>query len=222
MHLKNEIIKALKGIAHSRDLHAVFRDWVEMAAIAFANQIKTEYWQEREDAYLNITGNYKREELDKFCFCLSKLVLLFQEHGFNDWLGELFMEMEISNKDSGQFFTPYTLSQLMASMTISDEISLNKDDKKITLNEPAVGSGGIVLAAAERLHKLDVDYRERLSVTCVDVDLRCVHMAYIQLVLTGVPAVVVHGNTLTLEEHSCWVTPEYFRQSVNEKQKAAA
>ena len=32
-------------------------------------------------------------------------------------------------------------------------------------------------------------------------------MAYIQLSLYGIPAVVIHGNTLTMETWSHWYTP---------------
>ena len=34
-------------------------------------------------------------------------------------------------------------------------------------------------------------------------------MCYLQLALYGIPAVVVHGNSLTLEEWSRWYTPVY-------------
>jgi len=39
--------------------------------------------------------------------------------------------------------------------------------------------------------------------------LKCAHMTYLQLALYGVPAVVIHGNTLTCEEFSRWYTPVY-------------
>jgi hypothetical protein len=39
--------------------------------------------------------------------------------------------------------------------------------------------------------------------------IRAVHMAYIQLSLLHVPAVVVHGNTLSLEEWGYWYTPAH-------------
>ena len=36
-------------------------------------------------------------------------------------------------------------------------------------------------------------------------------MAYIQLALYNIPAVIIHGNTLTVEEWSHWFTPALFR-----------
>jgi hypothetical protein len=54
---------------------------------------------------------------------------------------------------------------------------------------------------------LDVNYQQHLYVTAVDVDVKCVHMAYLQFSLLPIPAIVVHGNSLTLEEFSRWYTP---------------
>lgn len=39
-----------------------------------------------------------------------------------------------------------------------------------------------------------------------DIDIRRVWMAYIQLSLYGIPAMVIHGNTLTMEEWDRWYT----------------
>jgi hypothetical protein len=38
---------------------------------------------------------------------------------------------------------------------------------------------------------------------------RCVHMAYVQLSLLGIPAVVVHGNALSLDVWGVWYTPAH-------------
>lgn len=55
----------------------------------------------------------------------------------------------------------------------------------------------------------ELNYCTQLVITATDIDLKCVHMCYLQLSLYGIPAVVIHGNTLTLEEWSHWFTPIY-------------
>lgn len=55
----------------------------------------------------------------------------------------------------------------------------------------------------------NVNHCSQIVVTGVDIDLKCVHMAYLQLSLYGIPAVIIHGNTLTCEEWSRWYTPSY-------------
>ena len=60
-------------------------------------------------------------------------------------------------------------------------------------------------AGAMKRHK--IDYQTKMRAVATDIDLKCVHMAYIQLSLYGIPAVIIHGNTLTVEEWSHWFTP---------------
>lgn len=38
----------------------------------------------------------------------------------------------------------------------------------------------------------------------------CALMAYIQFALYGIPAIVVHGNSITQERYSIWYTPCLF------------
>ena len=45
--------------------------------------------------------------------------------------------------------------------------------------------------------------------TAVDIDPRAVHMAYIQLALMHIPAVVVVGNSLSMEMREHWYTPAH-------------
>ena len=47
------------------------------------------------------------------------------------------------------------------------------------------------------------------GVTCTDIDLRCVHMTYLQAALLHIPAIVVHGNSISREVWSCWYTPAH-------------
>ena len=44
-----------------------------------------------------------------------------------------------------------------------------------------------------------IDFKKKCLLVGQDIDIRCVWMAYIQLCLYEVPAVVIHANTLTME-----------------------
>jgi hypothetical protein len=65
----------------------------------------------------------------------------------------------------------------------------------------------MIIALAHAMREAGFNQQQTLHVTAVDVDIRAVHMAYIQLSLLHIPAVIVHGNALTLEEWSHWHTP---------------
>ena len=78
-----------------------------------------------------------------------------------------------------------------------------------TLDEPACGACGMVLAVAEQLQGAGMNPTRHLAVRAEDLNIRCVWMSYIQLSLYGIPAVVIYGNTLPLKEFDRWYTPAY-------------
>jgi hypothetical protein len=82
-------------------------------------------------------------------------------------------------------------------------------DKKgpVTINEPTCGSGTMVIGAVWAMQRKGIDYRHKSFFVAQDIDIRCVWMAYIQLSLYEIPAMVIHGNTLTVENWSTWYTP---------------
>jgi hypothetical protein len=67
----------------------------------------------------------------------------------------------------------------------------------------------LVLGLAKAMQIKKFNPQQQLVVTGVDIDIKCVNMAYLQLSLFGIPAVIIHGNSLTCEEWSVWRTPAY-------------
>lgn len=108
----------------------------------------------------------------------------------------------------------------MAQLTVGDGEAIRKDIARCgfyRLNEPAVGGGSTVLAFCNALRSAGINYQHHLHVTAVDIDPTCVHMTYLQLALCWVPAVVIVGNTLTLEEREHWFTPAHILDGWNWK-----
>lgn len=140
---------------------------------------------------------------------LSQVVLCLEE-GHRDVLGELFMQMGLGDQWKGQFFTPYALAYLMAEMSMQDAAQVIEEKGFITLLEPAAGAGCMVIAAAAALRDQGINYQQHLHATAIDIDQTACHMAYIQLTLLHVPAIVVHGNALFPDkEYGHWVTPAH-------------
>jgi hypothetical protein len=67
----------------------------------------------------------------------------------------------------------------------------------------------MVIALSQALKDEGVNYQQHLHVTAIDVDAKCVHMAYLQMSLLHIPAIIVHGNSLSGEEFSRWFTPAH-------------
>lgn len=152
----------------------------------------------REERYLKTIGRYNKTEADVFPRLLGITTKAVDLDG--DFLGEVFMQMELGSSFSGQFFTPFSLSHMIAKMNLDGVESIVERDGFITVCEPSCGAGGMVIACARTLRDMKLNYQQTMHVTAIDVDNTAAYMAFIQLSLLHIPAVVVVGNTLTLEE----------------------
>jgi hypothetical protein len=124
----------------------------------------------------------------------------------------VFGELELGNAARGQFFTPFAVCRLMADLTIGDGNAMREQIERqgfVTVMEPAVGAGAMVIALAMAMQAAGFNYQQHLHVTAIDVDPRAAHMAYLQFSLLHIPAVVLVGNALTLEEREVFHTPAH-------------
>lgn len=205
---QREITKLIQQVSYRHSLWDVFGDWVELMAICISNSCDKVHYADRERRYMEIVKKYNRQELDRFAEAFTCLVLTLENTGLRDVLGETFHELELHNKYKGQFFSPFHLCEMMGDIAIGGEPELNENGY-MTICEPCSGSGAMVLGAARSMQKAKMDFQRKMVVLANDIDLKCVHMCYVQLSLFGIPAVVQHGNSLTLEEWSRWYTPIY-------------
>ena len=197
---KKDFLKTIDAIAGRHTPEQVFTDFVSMAAMSISNAV--DFKQEREKKYLDLIGKDEPDEQAHFPELLAITTKGF-EAKFGDFLGECFEELGASNSKTGQFFTPYHLSRMMADM-------LAEDQERYRLCEPACGSGGMVIAFSEALRAKGKNQQRVLHAYCQDIDLRAVQMTYIQLSLLGISAVVDHMDTLRMERISSpWKTPAY-------------
>ena len=143
---------------------------------------------------MQVIGKYNEREADNFPSMLKELTLAL-EKGPADILGEVFMEMNLGSKETGQFFTPFHIAELMAEMSFKKADF--EDNKICSMNEPAAGAGAIIIALAKVVNKHGFNYQKQLQVIAQDLDYKAVYMCYVQLSLLGIPAKVVQGNTLT-------------------------
>jgi len=143
---------------------------------------------------------------------MPKLLALTQlavANGGSDFLGRIASELQLLDASLGQLITPYPLSRLIAEMTLQDADSLISGRGFITLQEPASGAGGMIIAAADVLQAKGFDPKFTLYVEALDVAPLCFKMTYLQLALRGVPGIVRHANTLSLEIFESAHTPAF-------------
>lgn len=231
-HLK-ALVDLIKAFGYRHRASDVFSDFVEMAALSLSNAVDLAQRDGREARYLEIVKKYSREEVDRFPQMLGQLVLTYERRmadvlpgaqapvrvagGFGDVLGHTYMLLEMGNDRAGQFFTPYSVSSMMAAMLITDRDHEVAEHGFITVMEPTCGAGGMVIATAEAMHQAGHNYQTAMHATCIDIDPRCVHMTYVQLALLNIPAIVILGNSLMLEEREVWYTPAHVLGGWNRK-----
>jgi type I restriction-modification system DNA methylase subunit len=204
------IVKKFESLGHSHSTWSAYSDFLELAAIAISNQCDLRNVEEREAAYMRTAGKYKADELALFCQILADVAIVMDEEP-TDVLGQVYMRLELGNKWAGQFFTPQSLAAMMGLMTLDPDGARAAIAKRgyITASDPAIGGGVTIIGFCKAMIAAGLDFKGALHVTGTDVDLKAVHMAYIQLALLGVPALIVHGNTISLQEYSHWYTPAH-------------
>lgn len=210
------IVKIIRELSRSRGIDRTWSDWVEMGALAMANAVDKAQFEKREKRYMEIISHYKKDEVHQLAEAFAHLVQCWDKRvavgDFGDAVGSTFMMLDMGNAGTGQFFTPYEVSRVMGGIVMGDSEALAKtvaDRGFVRVSEPACGAGGMIIAVAHAMYDAKINYQEAMHVTAIDVDRRCVHMTYLQLALLHVPAIVVHGNALSLEEWEHWFTPAH-------------
>lgn len=192
---KKDIIKIIKSIAGKYSEYEVFSDWIKCSAIAMDNSLNffhDKVWQDRENAYMDTMKKYTLEERTQFIYMLALLTETFEDY-VSDVLGEIYMEAGMGSKAAGQFFTPFHLSEMVASLA---DVKPDKDGI-YHVNEPSTGGGGMIIAYAKVLKEKGINYQKCMDVVAQDLDWKGVYMTYLQCSLLGIPAIVVQGDSLT-------------------------
>lgn len=204
-----EIAKALRKLSGRHGVYDVFLDWVSSMALAIANSVdhRPEVHAAREAEYMAIVARHAEDPsiMPAFKALLHDGLVPALEGEPSDVLGEVFHLLELHNKDAGQFFTPWPLALLCAEMTMGAEPL--PACGFITSNEPTIGGGAMVLAQAVAMRRRGFDPSRQLHATGQDIDRKVLLMAYVQLSLCGIPAVLYVGDTLRMTMREDWYTP---------------
>jgi type I restriction-modification system DNA methylase subunit len=164
--------------------YELYRKWLE-AVWAFMDAVRD------PEGYRKCLDRYTREQGEEFGRLLGIYVEAVEQDPFRDILGEIFMRLDIKSVAAGQFFTPGHLAEMMARMQFNrDEFERLVEDKGVvTVCDPAVGSGVMLLALAKVVHQeLGRWGTGKLRLYGSDIDVRCVNMCRIQLRMNGLDA----------------------------------
>lgn len=203
MNRTKDIIKIINSLSGSKSSYQVFSDWIKCVALSLSQCcFKTE---KREQQYLDTIRAYPAQEFSKMAAMLAETI----ESSTGDILGDLFMISGWGNKNTGQFFTPYSVSLAVA------QLQSYENNEIVKMNEPSAGAGGMIIAVAQAMKEKGINYQKKLRVIAQDLDLTAFYMCYTQLSLMGIDAKCVQGDTLQNKsfpnfDENVFLTPMYF------------
>ena len=198
----------LKELSHDRGELEVLQDFFEMAFCALAKQTRfpeSVGGKALEARYMAVVEKRPKGYIRKIPELLALTALGVRKYG--DFLGRVAVDSSILSKSLGQFFTPPDVARLMVRMTLGEQISRQLVEQKwISVQEPAIGSGVQILALAEYLRDIGRNLETCLYVEGIDVSDIAYKMSYIQLSLAGIPARIFKGNTISMEMSNVQMT----------------
>jgi len=201
----------------------VFSDFITLAASELdMARIRT---PENIERSREICAKYGESDISNL-HALFSLMVCALEAKFHDFLGAIFMELELGDDRNGQYFTPYNVQSLLAKLLRPDVDETIRREGFVTVSDPASGAAGMIVAYAEYLLEAGYNPSEQMFGSCIDIDPIAADMAFIQLSLLGIPAEVVTGNTLTMQLHRVRYTPVYyinnFEKRLDDQRRVAA
>ena len=201
-------IKRLLELDRSKTPYEKFRDFCEMAYCAYAKLTapSKEAADKLEERYMRIVGTYRDKDTiraypELLGYCAQSIA------NGKECLGAVASEMELLDSHTSQFFTPYEVSKMMAMMTFTAPDETIENEGFFSIQEPASGSGGMILAVADVIEQRGYNPSEVMLTEAIDISPLCFHMTYIQLTQRGLPALVHQGNTLAWEMYESAYTP---------------
>lgn len=217
---EKEFLEVFKKLCYSRNSWEVWADLMTVIACSLSNAVdKTkEHFEKREEEYEQCIKRLGSTEDAATAF--SIIMLALESNPEQDFLGEMYMKLNLGNHWKGQFFTPYHICKFMADVTESEK-EINQKGY-ISICDPCVGGGAMLIAAANSMRKRGINYQNHAVFVGQDIDRVTALMAYIQLSLLGCPGYVFVGNSLTNpatgpvlfprenEGQELWITPMFF------------
>lgn len=217
---KKEFLRVFNQLTNRHRSWDVWRDFIVMYACALSNPVDKQHYDEREALYLRTIKKYNKQEQPLFSELAAYTVMALEDNPEQDFLGSIYMSLNLGNQHNGQFFTPYHVCELMAEVTMQDSVLKIEEEGYITINDPCCGAGATLIAgvhaAKKRLEKAGYNYQNHVLVVAQDIDMTVALMCYIQLSLLGVAGYVKVGNSLTDpiiandSKENYWYTPMYF------------
>lgn len=199
-----DFTKVMGELDRSKHQDEVFRDFCELSYCALA-KVASPFEDQRdklEKQYMEVVGRYRNKDDIRRMSELLRMAVCAIIQGGCDFLGEVAGEMGVLDARAGQFFTPYEVSRLMAEINLTGVEDIIKENGFVTVQEPAAGAGGMLMAVADKIESMGYDLETSLWFEATELSRSTYHMCYIQCAARGLAGRVVNGNSLSLETYT--------------------
>lgn len=204
-----EILTIIQKLSRKYGNLRLMQDFIEIASIDIVAP-----FMDRAERRKSLCQHYSKDEIALMQQLFFLVVEELEKHP-RDVLGDIYMQLNIANKQLGQCFTPKAIGELVSKMTLPSKEDIEhqiQENGFYRFYEPSCGSGMLCIEFALYFQKLGFNRNHQLVIFAQDLDIKGVLMTHLQLSLLGIPALVAQGDTLTQELLQIYGTPLYFLQ----------
>lgn len=198
--------KAFKEACHAYGTYESFSEFVKVFAteIALASGNSVPQLLEAKETIFRSIAELRKESYQAMYLAM---IDSFTSKPDQDFLGSMYMKLGIGDKAHGQYFTPFAISELLASLKIEHIVKAIDKKGYATIYEPTCGSGGMIIAIASELYRRGYNYQEQLYFEAHELAELPALMCYLQCSLLGLAGHLVIGDTLEFESRMVLQTP---------------
>ena len=146
---QSQFSKLFTDLCQRKSSWEVWADFVAMSAITISNAFDREgkTHDDREKQYIRAIKGYNQGEQQIFPKLFALLVEALDDEPDQDFLGEMFMGLNLGNHWKGQFFTPYNICRMMSEITVTDLEAKIEKQGWVGIHDPCCGAGALLIAA---------------------------------------------------------------------------
>ncbi|ACA31453.1 SAM-dependent DNA methyltransferase [Histophilus somni] len=198
-NFEKQFISLFQRIAPHYRRSEVFYDFITLSALdMYLVTYRDQAEPNLRERFAHAKARYSDSEFTQLAELLAVTVNALTQKRY-DFLGSVFMNLNLGDGYRGQYFTPSHIADLMAKVTLQDCDRIISQQGFVTLSEPTCGSGVMVIGCVNAMFDAKYNPQQQLWVHCQDVDFTAAMMCYIQLSLLHIPACIVVGDTLLNE-----------------------
>ena len=118
--IRKDFVDTFNKLTHKLSPWEVWKDFVVMCSCSFSNALDKSHYDTREKLYMDTVKKYTKEESSLIPQLLAYTVMALEENPDQDFLGTIYTELGLVNRQHKQIFTPYNVSRLMAEITMEN------------------------------------------------------------------------------------------------------